>query len=573
MYRVVFGVRYTKWLVAVMFGFFIFHPAVPAFAAEVEVASSGSASEKELSTERSEEQSEVETTDSAEQEAEVDQEMFVSEGASESDEDAAINIDVPEASISEVPADSPDEAIIDDTNQPTPVNDQVTDTDDESSDSTQDEDTATTTIESGIDEATTTESVATTTADVPENATEDEQGDVIAEDDTEEVLAETEDVIEDLASTSQEALATTTVTEIYQSNEDNPLHFNPQDCVSVGDGSYYCERQTEPLPSYEEDEVFAALDADGDNEIYIRLRGEVTQLTHNLVDDMAPSLDSVGNYVAWHRLIDDRYQVVLYDLKKSEESQITNSATNNMQPHVFDGKLVWQTWDGHDWEVVYFDGDDTTAITNNEQPDLSPRLNDNYIIWNIVHENNEKGIAVYNLVSGQVELIDDTDDVTVKNPRFILMYEAEYENGDVVTRGFDVETGNVIPLNTSPHEQPERIPEPDQTGETRALIATKTNARESEEMGDLEVVEKPSATSTDSVLTNDDVVVTASSTAPAIATSTPATATSTDLVVPAFDTSPAEAVIDVIATTTTPTEHIPDLIIPPTTATNTAEVR
>ena len=64
----------------------------------------------------------------------------------------------------------------------------------------------------------------------------------------------------------------------------------------------------------------------------------------------------------------------------------------------------------------------------------------------------------------------------------VLVYETEFENGDVVTKGYDVATGEIAPLATIPTELPDELPVPDSTGETRALIQNKNPSKEETEV-------------------------------------------------------------------------------------------
>jgi hypothetical protein len=46
------------------------------------------------------------------------------------------------------------------------------------------------------------------------------------------------------------------------------------------------------------------------------------------------------------------------------------------------GEVVWQQYDGNDYEVFYWNGSVVTQITNNTGNDYAPRINDNgQIVW------------------------------------------------------------------------------------------------------------------------------------------------------------------------------------------------
>lgn len=303
-------------------------------------------------------------------------------------------------------------------------------------------------------------------------------------------------------STATSTFATSTdgaveVRYVYQ-NSDAEHAFSDQECIAVGDGSFYCSSAVEEQ-EYLADEIFAAPDSDGDKEIYIRIRGVETKITDNQVDDLSPTYDTVSHTMAWHRMINDRFQIIVFDYETGEERQLTAGVHNNMEPSVSGELVAWQSWDGHDWEVMLYDGTTTQKLSNNELPDINPYVSNDYVMWNTIHNGGEKAVVLYDITTGATEVIDDTDGAAIKNPRFILMYDAEYDNGDVVTRGVDIRSGEVIPLSATPYELPSEIPPVDETGETRALINGKVSTRDSEDTKELEPKDSNTGSSTPDV--------------------------------------------------------------------------
>jgi hypothetical protein len=63
----------------------------------------------------------------------------------------------------------------------------------------------------------------------------------------------------------------------------------------------------------------------------------------------------------------------------------------------------------------------------------------------------------------------------------LVMYEAQYQNGDSVMKGFDLVTGEIVPLEHLPRELPSDLPQPDATGENRALPSTSSDEEELEQ--------------------------------------------------------------------------------------------
>ncbi|MCA9363110.1 hypothetical protein KC851_02215, partial [Candidatus Kaiserbacteria bacterium] len=259
--------------------------------------------------------------------------------------------------------------------------------------------------------------------------------------------------------------------------EENYFQFSKQSCVAVGDGTFHCSNKS-VVPVDTDNAVFADKDADGDMEIYMRTtKGELKQLSDNDYDDTAPHLDLVSMRVVWQRMIQGRYQVISYDLETRQESQLTFSRTNNMDPKSSKEGIVWQAWDGNDWEIMFFDGEITDQITDNDIQDVTPVIEDGYILWSIL--GGEKSEArVYSLESGEIMTITGHEGGAVANPRFVLVYDTKFDNGDVVTQGFDPETGLSAPIAAKPADLPFDIPESDPVGEIRALIQNKSTQKD-----------------------------------------------------------------------------------------------
>jgi hypothetical protein len=135
--------------------------------------------------------------------------------------------------------------------------------------------------------------------------------------------------------------------------------------------------------------------------------------------------------------------------------------------------------------------------------------------------------------------------------------------------GYDFDSKSTIHLGSLPQEMPEELPEPEQTGETRALIQPKPSSRDSKEK-----------------VSNDDNNLKSSSTPVTTATTTLAgTAISTDLVIEplVIESSTTTEEIDIelvdeiepVVPTSTPTTtpnnitSIPDVVIPPFTGSST----
>ncbi len=80
-------------------------------------------------------------------------------------------------------------------------------------------------------------------------------------------------------------------------------------------------------------------------------------------------------------------------------------------------------------------------------------------------------MKVYDTKTKVTETVLGNEGGSIENPRFVLVYDTKYESGDVETRGYDLKTGEVLELAAVPVSLPEEIPNPEQTGEERALVA------------------------------------------------------------------------------------------------------
>lgn len=259
--------------------------------------------------------------------------------------------------------------------------------------------------------------------------------------------------------------------------EENYYQFSKQSCVSVGDGTFHCTTDGRATTSASTD-IYAERDEGGDMEIYLRTgNGDVKQLSKNDYDDTSPDLDMASGRVVWQRLIDGRYQIISYDLKRGEEQQLTYSRTNSMEPKAAKEGIVWQAWDGNDWEIIFFDGKFTDQITDNEIQDVTPVIEDGYVLWSVLGGETAEA-RVYSIESGETMTITGHEGGAVANPRFVLVYDTKFDNGDIVTQGFDPVTGLATPIAAKPVDLPFSIPEPDPVGEIIALINNKSTQKD-----------------------------------------------------------------------------------------------
>lgn len=306
--------------------------------------------------------------------------------------------------------------------------------------------------------------IATTTSAIEDNDSEA----TITEGNLPEEEAETAD-----QSSTQNA-SETTIDELPDRREaltalvssDKVVSFSRDKCTELASGSFYC---FEPKVNQLADALFAAPDADGDLEIFLVRGGEQRQITQNQVDDAAPYFDAKSNTIVWHRLLSDRYQIISFDLNTGLETQLTDNLVNNVEPNRQGNYTVWQRWTNSSWNIVLFDGVVEKMITDDTNNNVAPSIQGNLVIWNKYDQNNHRTIEVFNLENNSYLTVADADGLSAKNPRMVLMYDSVYENGDVVTKGFDIFTGEIIDLTNKTKSLPE-IPDTEADKEAKALI-------------------------------------------------------------------------------------------------------
>ncbi len=118
-------------------------------------------------------------------------------------------------------------------------------------------------------------------------------------------------------------------------------------------------------------------------------------------------------------------------------------------------------------------------------------------------------MKVYDRQTKEIETIADADGASLDNPRFVLVYDTKHENGDVETKGYDLRSGQVVPLSATPAPTPKELPDPEQTGEDRAFVqapvSVKTKTASSSSDGNSDPDADKKAESTESEF---DVIVT-----------------------------------------------------------------
>jgi len=259
-------------------------------------------------------------------------------------------------------------------------------------------------------------------------------------------------------------------------NDENKYIFDDKECTKVKEDEFYCVKakkenknisvadlKTEGLKL-----VFSKKDKDGDKEIFLMDKGQELKVTNNLFDDDAPSFDRASGIVAWHSLVNDRYQIMIYDKNSKETRQVTNTSFNNTNPQVYGNILVWQAWVGNDWDIfmaaapaggnLFSDSLKILQITDNNHNDMFPKIHKNILTWQSFVDSSWK-VFIYNIDTKATSQIDGIDSGNLESPRFVLLFENRKENGDTEKIGYDISSGETLKLGMSSKKRSEPIPD------------------------------------------------------------------------------------------------------------------
>lgn len=257
---------------------------------------------------------------------------------------------------------------------------------------------------------------------------------------------------------------------IHHNQTDSQVTFNTDNCVLVGTGSFYCQHANDTAQANRADGVYAYPDRDGDLEIFIQRNSELEQITQNQVDDSSPWFDYLSNTIVWHRLLDGRYHIISYDLATQFETQITTGSTNNMEPTRQGNYTAWQTWLDNNWEIVLYDGESVFRITHSSEADLSPQLRNGLLVWHQITASGERRVFIYNIETKEQLTLEGEGNELITNARLMIVFDSQQSNGEVLVKGYDLVTGEIVPIANQTNQLPAQIPDPNPVGEPTALF-------------------------------------------------------------------------------------------------------
>ena len=61
--------------------------------------------------------------------------------------------------------------------------------------------------------------------------------------------------------------------------------------------------------------------------------------------------------------------------------QITNDQVEDIEPSVYQETVSWSRFDGNDYEIFFWDGDQITQITDNDYDDVGSDTYGGHVVW------------------------------------------------------------------------------------------------------------------------------------------------------------------------------------------------
>jgi hypothetical protein len=146
-------------------------------------------------------------------------------------------------------------------------------------------------------------------------------------------------------------------------------------------------------------------------------------------------------------------------------AQVTNNTGFDVAPQVLDnGRILWQGWDGHDYEIYCLvPGQGVTQLTNNDSPDVMPEMNaSGHLVW--MNWDGSDWQVWYNLGNGPIQLTH-TNGFNV-TPQITADDQISWQGWD----GHDYEiyrynTANQVTTQVTTNSVPDAAPEVNSSGQ------------------------------------------------------------------------------------------------------------
>ncbi|HVW23686.1 MAG TPA: hypothetical protein VHB51_04370 [Candidatus Saccharimonadales bacterium] len=155
--------------------------------------------------------------------------------------------------------------------------------------------------------------------------------------------------------------------------------------------------------------------ADGYPQIFYTYNKQPIQLTNDGYAHLHPISD--GQYVAWLAQLNGQTQVFMEDVLSGGAIQLSQVSPNEgLVQH--GAQLVWQGWDGHNWQIYFYDGTTVRQLTSGDTSSINAAFNGSKILYATQLAPDSWQAYQYDVSSGQASMLRTGDTVSTAYPRF-----------------------------------------------------------------------------------------------------------------------------------------------------------
>lgn len=150
-------------------------------------------------------------------------------------------------------------------------------------------------------------------------------------------------------------------------------------------------------------------------QIFYRYNQQTVQLTSTSYIHLHPV--SSGQYVAWVGIINGESQVFLCDVLNDSLVQLS-SVSPNEGIYIHQNQVVWQGWDGQNWQIFYYDGSQVQQITNGSDSSYHAITDGKQIVYAEQLGIDDWKAQSYDIASGQVTTLRQGGTASTAYPSF-----------------------------------------------------------------------------------------------------------------------------------------------------------
>ena len=153
---------------------------------------------------------------------------------------------------------------------------------------------------------------------------------------------------------------------------------------------------------------------------------DINQLTNNTFPDRGPVID--GGQVVWEGYDGNDWEIFLHN--GSSIIQLTDNTLHEYGPVIDGGQVVWYAYDGNDNEIFLHNGSSIIQLTDNTLNDYGPVISMGQVVWYASYGNDDQ-LFLY-----EIFLFDGASVIQLTDNTF---YDVgpEIDGGQVVWHGWD----------------------------------------------------------------------------------------------------------------------------------------